>query len=199
MSNQKQYKAFISYSREDEDFGAWLHKELEKYKIPKKLREDDPTLPKMLYPIFRDKYELKAGDDLGVEISKALKNSDALIVVCSPKSASFKWLNKEIIEFKMMYGEDRIFPIIMDGVPFAKESENDNSLECFPEALKYKVDSEGNLTDEQIDRLASNIHKKDDGEELAKLKLIAGVLGVPFGEFHRRDAKRKKAKIKVTI
>ena len=40
----KHYKAFISYSREDEDFGAWLHKELEKYKIPKNLREDYPNL-----------------------------------------------------------------------------------------------------------------------------------------------------------
>ena len=96
---QKHYKAFISYSHEDEVFGSWLHKELEKYKIPKKLREDYPNLPKTLYPIFRDRYELNAGDDLGVEIPKALENSDALIVVCSTKSADSKLVNKEIIDF----------------------------------------------------------------------------------------------------
>ena len=118
---EKHYKAFISYSHEDEAFGSWLHKELEKYKIPKKLREDYPNLPKTLYPIFRDRYELNSGDDLGVEIPKALEKSDALIVVCSIKSADSKWVNKEIIDFKMMYGEDRIFPIILDGEPFARE------------------------------------------------------------------------------
>jgi len=69
----KHYKAFISYSHDNEEFGAWLHKQLERYKIPKRLREDYPHLPKTLYPIFRDRYELNAGDDLGVEISKALE------------------------------------------------------------------------------------------------------------------------------
>jgi len=107
MPNHKHYKAFISYSHDDEAFGSWLHKELEKYKIPKKLREDYPHLPKSLYPIFRDRYELKAGDDLGVEIPKALENSDALIVVCSTKSADSKWLNKEIVDFKMMQEEKK--------------------------------------------------------------------------------------------
>ncbi|HHB51773.1 MAG TPA: TIR domain-containing protein, partial [Saprospiraceae bacterium] len=127
------------------------------------------------------------------EIPKALENSDALIVVCSTKSADSKWVNKEIIDFKMMHGEDRIFPIIVDGEPFARESESkDDELECFPEALKYKVDSEGNLTDERTSILASSTIEKEDGQELAKLKLIAGVLGVPFGEFYRRDEEQKR-------
>ncbi|BAF73050.1 TIR domain-containing protein [Sulfurovum sp. NBC37-1] len=189
----KSYKAFIGYSHDDEAFGSWLHKELEKYKIPRKLREDYQTLPKSLYPIFRDRYELNAGDDLGVEILKALENSDALIVVCSTKSADSKWVNKEIVDFKMMHGEDRVFPIIVDGEPFAIESDKfDDVLECFPEALKYKLDSEGNLTDERTSILASSTIEKEDGRELAKLKLIAGILGVPFGEFYRRDEEQKR-------
>lgn len=44
----KQYKAFISYSHNDEEFGSWLHKELEKYKIPKCLYEDYPHLLKII-------------------------------------------------------------------------------------------------------------------------------------------------------
>jgi len=122
----KKYKAFISYSHADEDFGKWLHKQLERYKIPQKLYNDYPNLPKSLYPIFRDRYELNAGDDLGVEIPKALKSSEALIVVCSPNSADSKWVNQEIIDFKKMYGEERIFPIIVDGEPFARESDKFN-------------------------------------------------------------------------
>jgi len=59
MPTKKHYKAFISYSHDNEEFGAWLHKQLERYKIPKRLREDYPHLPKTLYPIFRDRYELR--------------------------------------------------------------------------------------------------------------------------------------------
>jgi len=92
----KKYKAFISYSHADEDFGKWLHKQLERYKIPKKLYSDYPNLPKSLYPIFRDRYELNAGDDLGVEIPKALRSSDALIVVCYTKLADSKWVNDKV-------------------------------------------------------------------------------------------------------
>jgi hypothetical protein len=66
MPNQKHYKAFISYSHDDEEFGSWLHKELEKYKIPKRFYDDYPHLPKSLYPIFRDRYELNSGDSLGI-------------------------------------------------------------------------------------------------------------------------------------
>ncbi len=192
----KKYKAFISYSHNDEQFGSWLHRELEKYKIPKRLYESYPDLPKSLYPIFRDRYELDAGDNLGEEIPKALKNSNALVVICSKSSANSKWVNKEIIDFKMMHGEDRIFPIIIEGEPFAKESDKfDNSEECFPDALKYKIDRDGNLTNKTTDILASSTIEKEDGRELAKLKLIAGLLDVPFGEFYRRDLIQKEEEL----
>jgi WD40 repeat protein len=193
-SGAKKYKAFISYSHNDEEFGSWLHRELEKYKIPKRLYESYPDLPKSLYPIFRDRYELDAGDILGEEIPKALKNSNALVIICSKSSSNSKWVNKEIIDFKMMHGEDNIiFPIIIDGQPFAKESDKfEESEECFPNALKYKINSDGNLTNERTDILASSSIEKEDGRELAKLKLIAGLLDVPFGEFYRRDLEQKR-------
>jgi hypothetical protein len=31
------YKAFISYSHQDRDWGAWLQRQLEGYRIPKRL------------------------------------------------------------------------------------------------------------------------------------------------------------------
>jgi len=52
---EKHYKSFISYSHKDEKFVKWLHKALEKYKIPKELRNDYPNLPNSLFPIFRDR------------------------------------------------------------------------------------------------------------------------------------------------
>ena len=121
--SEKHYKAFISYSHQDEKFGKWLHKSLENYKMPKQLKEDYPKLPNKLFPIFRDIYELSAGDNLTIEIEKALKNSEALILLCSPKSAKSEWVNKEIIDFKKLHKDAKIIPIIIDGVPFAKESD----------------------------------------------------------------------------
>jgi WD40 repeat protein len=182
MSN-KHYKAFISYSREDESFGRWLQDTLETYKIPKSLHEDYPNLLDKLYPIFRDKYELHAGDDLGVEIPKALKNSESLIVICSKHAVASQWVNQEILEFKRMYGEDRVFPILVEG-SVAEES--------FSEALQYTVDQNGELSDQKTALLASDVNDSGDGKELAKLKLIAGLLGIPFGEFHKRDEEQKR-------
>lgn len=193
FSSTKKYKAFIAYSHNDEKFGSELHRYLETYKIPKRLYEDYPTLPKSLYPIFRDLYELKVGDNLGVEMTKAILNSNTLIVICSTSSANSKWVNKEIIDFKMAHGEERIFPIIINGQPFAKESDNFNdSEECFPDALKYKIDSEGNLSNEPTDILATNISEKADGKEVAKFKLIAGLLDVSFDIFYRRVLEQKR-------
>ncbi len=191
--SEKHYKAFISYSHQDEKFGSWLHKQLENYKIPKQLKEDYPHLPKKLFPIFRDIYELSAGDDLKVEIDKALRNSDALILLCSPKSAKSEWVNKEIIDFKKLHKDAKIIPIIIEGVPFAKENDKlDDELECFPEALKYELDSDGNLTNKEVEIVASNAINKSEGRDLAKLKLISGLLDVPFSDLYRRDKEQEK-------
>jgi hypothetical protein len=109
-SGAKKYKAFISYSHNDEEFGSWLHRELEKYKIPKRLYESYPDLPKSLYPIFRDRYELDAGDILGEEIPKALKNSNALVIICSKSSSNSKWVNKEISTYPKLISSPSTFP-----------------------------------------------------------------------------------------
>ena len=189
------YKAFISYSHQDEKFATWLHKKLETYKVPKELQEDYPELPKKLFPLFRDREELSTSSDLGTEILKALQHSEYLIVICSPNSAKSQWVNQEIIDFKKIHGEKKIHAIIIDGEPHAKDSDKfDDDLECFPEALKYQVDEDGNLTDIHKEPIAGDLRKGKDGKELGKLKLIAGLLGVKFDELNRREEKRNKRK-----
>ena len=115
----KHYKAFISYSHKDEKFGKWLHKALEKYKIPKELRKDHPHLPKSLFPIFRDREELSTSSDLGTEILKALHHSKYLIIICSVHSAKSQWVNQEIIDFKAKHGEDKVHAIILNITPLS--------------------------------------------------------------------------------
>ena len=186
------YKAFISYSHKDAKIAKWLHRSLEKYKIPKELRETYKNLPDKLYPIFRDREELPTSFNLSQNIIEALRDSKYLIVVCSIDSAKSFWVNKEIIDFKTMHGEDRILAIIINGEPNAKDLDKfDDKLECFPEALKYKV-IDGKLTNKRTEPIAGDIREGKDGKEFAKLKLIAGLLGIGFEELYRREEKRKR-------
>lgn len=175
MVTEKEYFAFISYQREDEEWAKWLAHELEHYHFPVTLngRKD---LPKDLRPIFRDIDELSAGN-LPNQIHKALANSKHLIVICSPRSAQSKWVNKEIEEFINMNKTDKIFPFIIDGKAYA-EKETD---ECFPPALR-------NLPREE-ERLGGNINEM--GRDAAVVKIVAGMLDLDFDILWQRYEREK--------
>jgi hypothetical protein len=127
MEANKEYYAFISYRREDEKWAKWLAHKLETYLLPTTLNGKE--LPKNMRPIFRDVDELSAGN-LPEQIYHALSISKNLIVICSPRSAHSEWVNKEIQDFITIKGgkADNIYPFIIEGTPFAKDSQN----ECFP-------------------------------------------------------------------
>ena len=84
------YFAFLSYSHTDEAVADWLHSALEQFRVPAsiigKLTENG-IVPKRLAPIFRDRHELAAAEDLGAEIRQALASSRFLVVLCSPAAA----------------------------------------------------------------------------------------------------------------
>ena len=86
MAQEKEYFAFISYQRKDEEWADWLRDKLEHYRLPSSVRKKDASLPKEIRPIFRDALEL-AGGVLAKEIEAALQQSKFLIVICSPNSA----------------------------------------------------------------------------------------------------------------
>ena len=81
------YFAFLSYSHADEATAAWLHSALEGFKVPASIAgrlTDQGIAPKRLAPVFRDRHELAAAEDLGAEIRSALAASRFLVVLCSP-------------------------------------------------------------------------------------------------------------------
>src|SRR3954468_23063510 len=87
---QSRYYAFLSYSHRDKELADWLHKEIEKFRVPRALvgrLTDNGVVPKRLTPVFRDEQELAAAADLGDEIREALEASQFLIVLCSPHAA----------------------------------------------------------------------------------------------------------------
>ncbi len=122
MPTDYKYRAFISYSHKDEKWASWLHKALETFKIPKYLVGDTTpmgTVPERMGKVFRDREELSTSASLGTDLTQALDDSACQIVICSPNAANSHWTNEEILTYKRLGRQDRIFCLIVDGEPYA--------------------------------------------------------------------------------
>src|SRR5262245_367984 len=89
-ADDRQYRAFISYSHKDKEVAAWLHKVLEGYRVPQRLvgaSGKHGVIQKRLGKVFRDREDLAVSSDLSGKINEALQKSHRLIVICSPESA----------------------------------------------------------------------------------------------------------------
>ncbi len=194
MSVQSHYYAFLSYSHGDRQFVARLHRQLENFRLPvESVGRDSPAgpLPARLRPVFRDREELPVSPDLGERLIAALQASTALVVICSPRAAQSRWVNEEILTFKRLHGEARIFPIIVAGSPNASRSPGREAEECFPHALRFHLDPQGELSDRPTSPIAADVRRGADGFRLAVCKLIAGITGIPLDRLVRRDAQRR--------
>jgi hypothetical protein len=192
------YKAFISYAHADQAVATWLHKALESYRVPKDLQGTagrDGPIPKSLFPIFRDRDELSSSPDLSQAIHDGLTASAYLIVLCSPAAARSRWVGQEIIEFKKLGRAERIHALIVDGDPAATPE----SGGCFPPALVSRLADDGALVpDPSHEVLAADLRPDADGKDEAKLKLIAGLLGIPFNSLRRREAAAARKRLLFT-
>jgi TIR domain-containing protein len=187
------YWAFISYSHADEEWAKWLHKSIETYRVPRKVvgRETaNGTLPKRLFPVFRDRDELPGASDLGGKIQEALKTSRSLIVVCSPKSAVSKWVNEEIKTYKTLGRADHVLCLMVDGEPNA--APDSGLLECFPRAVRFQVSPNGEITEEPAEPIAADARPGKDGKTNALFKLLSGVMGVGYDELRQREKQRQR-------
>ncbi len=179
------YWAFISYSHTDKAWGAWLHKALETYPIPQRLIGMPiaaGTVPARLKPVFRDRDELPTATDLGFTIEEALRQSWSLVVICSPASAQSRWVNEEVLAFQKLGRGERIHCLIVEGAPDA------HATPCFPPALAAQMPMHGDAPGEPI---GADARPEGDGRTHARIKLIAGILGVPFDKLARREQQRR--------
>jgi WD40 repeat protein len=196
----RRFAAFISYSHRDEEFGDWLHKRLESYQVPSALVGRDSAVGpvgKRLGKVFRDRADLSAAHDLGREIREGLEQSDALIVLCSPRSCGSKYVQDEIRTFKQLGKGDRIFAAIVDGEPHAAGKPGRTSAdECFPPALIYRLAQDGSISaqPEANEPIAADFRDDKDGRENGSLKLIAGLLGVPLDELVQREKQAERGR-----
>jgi hypothetical protein len=185
------YWAFISYSHADAKWGDWLHAALETYRVPSRLvrnAKPEGAVPKRIFPVFRDREELASSSSLGDNIQGALRLSRALVVICSPRSAASHWVNEEVKLYKSIAGEDRAFCLIVDGEPNAPT--DSGLLECFPRAVRFQLDRAGEISTEPAEPIAADAREGKDGKRNALLKLIAGIIGVPYDELRQRERQR---------
>jgi tetratricopeptide (TPR) repeat protein len=202
MTEEYKYRAFISYSHRDERWASWLHKSLETYRVPKRLvGKDSPhgPVPARFAPIFRDRDELATATNLGETLTRALQQSQFQIVICSMASAKSRWVNEEILAFKRLGRESRIFCLLVDGEPGSSQVPGLEAMECFPQALLYVMDADGNLTSTRSEPIAADVRKNKDGRNDALLKLLAGMIGVGLDDLKQREAHRRRQRLTVLL
>ena len=198
------YWAFLSYSHTDRQWGDWLHKALETYRVPRRLigkESRDGKIPPRVFPVFRDREELPVSSDLSANIEEALGESRYLIVICSPRSAQSRWVGEEIKTYKRLGREDRILALIVDGEPNASDGKAGfkPEEECFHEALRYRWSENGEATPIRSEPIAADAREDKDGRNNAKLKLLAGLLGVNYDDLKQRDNERRIRRLRVVV
>lgn len=184
------YAAFISYNHRDRRTARWLHRALETYRFPRRLRGRDSALGPIadrLPPVFQDREELASSFSLAESVRLALEQAASLIVICSPDAARSRWVNEEIRAFTALGRRDRIQCLIADGEPNASRLPGrDPARECLPPALFEQGGEEP---------LAADIRPAQDGRATARLKLLAGILAIPFDELRRREQARRQRRL----
>jgi tetratricopeptide (TPR) repeat protein len=181
------YRAFISYSHKDEKWAAWLHRSLETFRVPKYLVGESTSMgivPERMGKVFRDREELSSSHSLGAELTQALEDSACQIVICSPNAVNSHWTNEEILTYKRLDRENRVFCLIVDGEP-------GTDAECFPPAVRFQMGADGALSDRPAEPIAADARLHGDGRQNAKLKLISGMLGVGFDALKQRENQRR--------
>ncbi|MGA0611712.1 TIR domain-containing protein [Caldimonas sp. KR1-144] len=194
----RRYGAFLSYSHRDAALATWLQRGLETYRLPPRLAGRETAVgpvPRTVGPVFRDRDELPAGADLATHVREGLAASRWLIVVCSPAAAASPWVEREILEFKRLHGEERVLAVIAAGEPYASRRPGREQEECFPQALRHARAADGTPTGAELEPIAVDLRKQGDGKRMALLKLIAGMTGVGVDELAQRDAQRRARRL----
>lgn len=170
-ANRKEihYDAFISYRhvKRDAMVAEKLHKKLERYRIPRKIAK--ATGHKRLSRVFRDQEELSLSGVLTDNIYRVLRNSEYLIVICSPESLHSEWVQKEVEYFIECHNPKNVLAVLVKG-------ETD---EAFPQVL---LENEPRAADVRGDT-DKEILKKLDSEFL---RLMAAMLYCEYDDLRQR-------------
>ncbi len=194
-------------------WGDWLHDALKTFSIPAEfagqINGRGEIIPERIDPIFREEQELPEAATLSAETRKALEQSICLLVICSPRSAQSLQVNEAVRYFKQLGRGQHILPIVVAGEPQASDGNQPGRSpedECFVPALRHPVSPDGTLDTTRragksifvdarhgVDKreiLAQDHRHAEADLEMAKIQLIALLLGVGFNGLWWREQKR---------
>lgn len=118
-------------------------------------------------------------------IEEALRQSGALIVICSPPAANSDYVRDET-EYFIGHCQGRpIVCLIVSGEPSAADSLGCSAdEECFPRPLRARAAP-----------VAADVRPGHDRKRDAKLKLVAGILRIRYEELRRREKRRQRTRL----
>lgn len=168
------YRAFVSYSHSDGGFARWLHRRLEGFRLPATVA----AARERLAPVFLDRAELAAGQDLSQQVRVALADSAALIVIASPAARASRWVAQEIELFRELHPDRPILAALIEGEPDS----------AFPEPLRRHHGHD-------VEPLAADFRKDKDGRRLGLIKIVAGLTGQPLDRLVQRDTLARQRRV----
>lgn len=184
------YNAFISYRHHPEDIrvATEIHRSLERFKVPRALRKRTGGITRL----FRDKDELPITSSLTDDITRALRNSDFLIVICSTHTKESVWVEREIETFLQTHDRNKILTVLVDGEPY----------DTIPEILLHEDITDpdtGKTTRVEYEPLSCDWRlprRKARQEELPRL--AAALLGCGYDELRQRQRQYRMRRL-ITI
>jgi WD40 repeat protein len=185
IDTKNRYKAFISYSHRDKAVAKWLHGRLDGYNPPSAVGKGTATDLKRVrrrWRVFLDDEEFGAAASLSEKIQTAIDESENLVVICSPNAVKSGYVNDEIKLFKRKHGSNHVLAVIANGKP------NDDKEECFPQAIKTAYGPDGAELGKE-EPIAADLQVFDRRQ--VEYKIIAGVLGIDYGDLVDREHKRR--------
>jgi len=173
------YDAFFSYNHNPRDMRLTrtLQQKLEHYKVPKDVVTK--TGKTKIDRVFLDKGELEVAGDLNEEIMNALKNTDYLLVMCSPESCASPWVQKEIEFFLQYHTKDNVLTVLSAGEP----------SEVIPDVLKYRevTAEDGSVIREVAEPLSCDYRLPEKEADKVELpRLVAAIIGCRYDDLVQR-------------
>ncbi|MBO4537843.1 MAG: toll/interleukin-1 receptor domain-containing protein [Erysipelotrichaceae bacterium] len=188
---QYKYNAFISYRHAEPDMrvAKEIQQQLERFRIPTAIQQKSGM--KKIERIFKDQEELELTDDLSRQLEENLRDSEYLIVVCSPSYLQSKWCLLEVENYLKYHDRDHVICVLADGEPPA----------IFPDILRRQtrevsVNGRKKTLEEEVEPLAAD-YRQDfrDARRIELPRIAARIIGCSYDELVMRQEKYRRRKL----
>lgn len=213
MEKQYTYYAFISYRGADVKWAKWFVKKSDAYLLPTITPEDvkagnrAPVLlkddDKYLYPVFRDRDNLKSGHLLD-QILTAIDASRKIVVLCTSTAAQKgSWMDDELRHIIDTGRIDQIIPLVIEGRIYSVEdyeAANRSIEDPFPDDSNPYVLRQYMKEHREHAAAINYIEFEEQGirnPERAFIKCVASIIDMPFENLWNRFGKEQKRKARL--